>query len=359
MTFPNLPNKLITCLPPWCECSNDKANAPESEPVPTPFCLTVPHSIRRQSYLWDVLGNTDDLNDHALKERILPICREIQYFQEHDRGQLYGLSKKLVVKYGETAMRVIRRVWDLHLAYTSAPEIPGGDPGVFDQSTWLTAIRDVYAEDFKVANHDQVKKGVYITDVLVQERMDRIKRAEKEREVFAGMLEELTREPLEELPGFKATALGEAPLSSLRRCVSTADRFYELADEKEDILENGDESDMRYYQALQLWHVAARAAMSWEPRRVGTLQGVLKMYCDDILSRRKREKLARNAELREQLEAILGDTRGDQAGFGSEAEEGEESDEDEHGDGENDEDEDEDGDSSEDEDRPLFGHCNN
>ncbi|KAJ4267667.1 hypothetical protein NW762_003781 [Fusarium torreyae] len=330
MAPPKLPSKLLTCLPPWCEGADDEANSPESQPAPIPFCLTVPHSVLRKTTLWDELGNTDDLNNRGLKIRIENVCREIEHYQQHDDRELHGLSRTIIIKYGETAIRVMRRAWDLYLVHNSSPEIPGGDPGVFDQSTWLSTIRDTvlyrmhYAEDFKIANHNQISKGVYITDVLTQDHRDRVKRAELERKVFTSMLEELTQEPLDYLPGYKATALGEAPVAALRRCVETVNQFYEISDEKENILENDDEDDMRYYQALQLWHIAARAAMSWEPRRVGTLQGVLAMYCDDILRRRKIEKSKRNAELRQSLQAILGDTRGDQIGMGSVADESEE-----------------------------------
>ncbi|KAM0238358.1 hypothetical protein ACHAP5_008703 [Fusarium lateritium] len=365
MAPPELPSRVVTIIPPWCTMTIDEiSNSAESEPNPGPFCLTVPHSLRRGSRLWDVLGNTDEFDNRSLKRRIAPICDEIRYYQENDEDELYGLSKSIVIKYGETALRVIRRVWDLHLVYNHKPKIPGNDPGVFDQSTWLATIRDTvlyrmhYAEDFKVANHDQVRCGVYVTDVLVHEHRDRVERAIKEREVFAGMVEELTQDTLTHLPGFKATALGVPPLSSLKRCAETAEAFYVVSDEEEDILEDEDESDMRYYQAFQLWHVAARAAMTWEPRRPGSHQDVLSMYCDDILRRRKIEKSKRNAELREQLEAILGDTRGEQGGMGSEAAESESEIEYASQPEEEDEssDEDEEEEDSDDDDRPYFGH---
>jgi hypothetical protein len=207
-----------------------------------------------------------------------------------------------------------------------------------------------------VANHDQVKNGVYVTDVLVQEHRDRVERAIKEREGFTAMVQELTQDSLTHLPGYKATALGAPPLSSLKRCAETAEAFYVVSDEEEDILENEDESDMRYYQAFQLWHVAARAAMNWEPRRPGSHQDVLSMYCGDILRRRKIEKSKRNAELREQLEAILGDTRGEQGGMGSEAAESEGEIEFASEPEDEDESSDEDEEDSDDDDRPYFGH---
>ncbi|WZH43876.1 hypothetical protein QYS62_004887 [Fusarium acuminatum] len=368
MAPPDLPPKLVTIFPPWCTVTTDEiSNAAESEPAPSPFCLTVPHSLRRGSHLWEILGNTDGFDNRSLKRRIAPVCEEIRYYQENDKNELYGLSKSVVIKYGETALRVLRRVWDLHLVYNHKPKIPGNDPGVFDQSTWLATIRDTvlyrmhYAEDFKVASHDQVRNGVYVTDVLVQEHRDRVERAIKEREVFTAMVEELTQDSLTHLPGYKATALGAAPLQSLKRCAETAEAFYVVFDEEEDILENEDESDMRYYQAFQLWHIAARAAMNWEPRRPGAQLDVLSMYCEDILRRRKIEKSKRDAELREQLEAILGDTRGEQGGMGSEAaesgSENEFSSQPEDEDGSSDEDEDEEGEEdSDDDDRPIFGH---
>ncbi|KAF5003283.1 hypothetical protein FDECE_10183 [Fusarium decemcellulare] len=331
---PELPSKLTTCLPPWCDASKNEGNSPETEPAPRPFCLTVPHSVRRNTHLWDVLGIIDELSDRALKDHIDPLCREIKEFQKNDKEQMYGLSKLLVIKYGETAMRVIRRVWDLHLAFNTAPEIPGDDPGVFGQSEWLSTIRDVvlhrvhYTEDFNVANHDQVRKGVYITDVLTQEHADRAKRAQKEREVLLAMHVELTQEDINDnLPAYKATALREAPLLSLRRCIKTVEEFHILVpDEDEDIPTVEEEDKFRMHQAYQLWHVAARAAMTWEIRRYETLQSILPVYCADILHCRRREKRERDSNLREQLEAILGDTRGDQLGMESEESEQEDSD---------------------------------
>jgi hypothetical protein len=87
------------------------------------------------------------------------------------------------------------------------------------------------------------------------------------------------------------------------------------------------------------------------------------MYCSDILRRRKVEKRKRNSELRHQLEAILGDTRGDQIGFGSEVDAQEESEEDDSDDAQEDTDSDSDSDDSDedeedssDDDRPIFGH---
>ncbi|RBR22097.1 uncharacterized protein FIESC28_04602 [Fusarium coffeatum] len=355
---PPLPKRLITITPPWCEGA-DVANA--LEPTPEPFPLTVPHSTRRHTRLYDELRNYDELDNRALKNRVDALCAEILYWQEHDTETLHGLSKTIVIKYGETALRVIRRVWDLHLCYSHSPEIPGDDPGPFDQSTWLATIRDTvlyrshYAEDFKILNHDPTKKGIYITDVLVHEHRDRVERAAKEKEVFSGMFEEITQKNIIELPGHKATALGVAPLLGLRLCGETVEDFYRTIDEKEEILENEDEGDMRYYQAFQLWHIAARAALGWEPRRVGTVQGVLDMYCYDILRRRRFEKRKRNSELRQQLEAILGDTRGDQVGFGSEADDERNSEREETSESTSD-DSDEDEEDSSDDDRPVFGH---
>ncbi|GKU00403.1 hypothetical protein FLAG1_02521 [Fusarium langsethiae] len=363
---PELPKKLVTITPPWCEGA-EAANA--LGPAPIPFPLTVPHSTRRHTRLYDELHDIDELDNRGLKNRVDTLCAEIVYWQENDTATLHGLSKTIVIKYGETALRVIRRIWDLHLVYNHAPKIPGDDPGPFDQSTWLATIRDTvlyrmhvkYAEDYKVVNHDLANKGIYVTDVLAQEHRDRVERAAKEKEVFTAMFEELTQENLIELPGYKATALGVAPLLALRLCGETVEEFYKTSDEEENILENNDESDMHYYQAFQLWHIAARAAMGWEPRRVGTVQNVLNMYCHDILRRRRIEKRKRNSELRHQLEAILGDARGDQVGFGSEAD-AEEASEEEESDGHeedtdsNTDSSDEDEEDSSDDDRPIFGH---
>ncbi|CEI67251.1 hypothetical protein FVEN_g5840 [Fusarium venenatum] len=356
---PDLPKKLVTITPPWCEGA---AAANDLGPAPIPFPLTVPHSTRRHTRLYDELRDIDELDNRGLKIRVDALCAEILHWQENDTATLHGLSKIIVIKYGETALRVLHRIWDLHLVYNHTPKIPGDDPGPFDQTTWLTTIRDTvlyrmhvkYAEDYKVANHDQVNKGIYVTDVLVQDHRDRVERAAKEKEVFTAMFDELTQENLIELPEFKATALGVAPLLALRQCGETVEEFYKTSDEKENILENNDESEMQYYQAFQLWHIAARAAMCWEPRRIGTVQNVLNMYCHDILRRRRLEKRKRNSELRHQLESILGDTRGNQVGFGSEVGTQEEDSGPEEDTESSSSDEDEE--DSFDDDRPIFGH---
>ncbi|CAF3560572.1 unnamed protein product [Fusarium graminearum] len=372
---PELPKKLETITPPWCEGA-EAANAEALGPAPTPFALTVPHSTRRATHLYEELRHVDELDNRHLKTRVDALSEEILHWQETDSETIHGLSKVIVIKYGETAIRVIHRVWDLHLVYNRAPKIPGDDAGPFDQSSWLATIRDTVlyrmhvkdAEDYKVRSHGLQNNGsIYVTDVLVQEHRDRVERAAKEKEVLTAMFEELTQENLIELPGFKATALGVAPLLALRQCGETVEEFYKISDEKEDILENNDESDMRYYQSFQLWHIAARAAMGWEPRRVGTVQDVLNMYCYDILRRRRFEKRKRNSELRHQLEAILGDTRGDQVGFGSEDDAEEDNQEEENieeedsdGPGEPTDTEsgssDEEEEDSSDDDRPIFGH---
>ncbi|RSL55919.1 hypothetical protein CEP54_009147 [Fusarium duplospermum] len=302
------PLKLVTAYPPWCEDTDGK----DPEPTPQPFALTLPHVIRRNTHLYKVIGDMDDLTDKALKERLFPLCRELQDSQEQDQEQLHGLSKSLVAKYGECSIRVIRRTWDLYLALTTTPEIPGDDPGIFDQTEWLSAIRRVFADELQVLSKykEEGLNSSHVTDVLIQEQSDRIKRAEKEREVFQAMHNELTQENLEEMPAYKSTALGEAPLAALRRCIHTCQAFHQaLRNRGEEVIENDEEEIKWLYQAKQLWHIAGRAAMTWAPRRHGEIQGVLTTYCEDLLTRRRREGYERDAVLRAQLQAILGDTR--------------------------------------------------
>ena len=133
------PSKLVTAYPPWCE----DVGSQNPEPTPQPFALTLPHVIRRNTDLYKAIGEMDDLTDKALKERLIPLCCELQEYQEQDQEQVHGLSKALVAKYGECSIRVMRRTWDLYLALTTAPEIPGDDPGIFDQTEWLSSIRRV------------------------------------------------------------------------------------------------------------------------------------------------------------------------------------------------------------------------
>lgn len=133
------PSKLVTAYPPWCQDPGGQ----NPEPTPKPFALTLPHVIRRNTDLYMAVGDMDDLTDRALKDRLIPLCRELQEYQERDREQLHGLSQALVAKYGETSIRVIRRTWDLYLVLTTTPEIPGDDPGIFEQTEWLAGIRRV------------------------------------------------------------------------------------------------------------------------------------------------------------------------------------------------------------------------
>lgn len=136
---PKLPKRLVTITPPWCEGAEASNTL---EPPPSPFALTVPHSTRRHTHLYDELRDIDELANRALKNRVDSLCAEIVYWQENDHETLYGLSKTIVILYGEAALRVIRRLWDLHIVYNHCPKIPGNDPGPFDQSTWLATIRD-------------------------------------------------------------------------------------------------------------------------------------------------------------------------------------------------------------------------
>ncbi|KAF4452733.1 hypothetical protein F53441_4444 [Fusarium austroafricanum] len=303
MDLLGLPLKLVTVR---FEDADNKSNFHESEPPPGSFCLTVPHAMRRNTHLWEEIGNTDDLDNSALKKRIGPICEEVAYYQKHDKDKMYGLPKTIVIKYGETALRVIHRVWDLNLVYSSRVEIPGNDAGDFGPGTWLAA----YAEDYKIANHDQVKKGVYITDVLSREHQDRVERAKKQREIFSWIMEDLSQAPQDILPSYRNTAI-----KTLGHCADTVDAFYDIFDEKGDADDEDkpirkiiptSEFDIRSNQAYQLWHIAARAAMTWEPCRVTTFQGIVRMYCKDIVRRRKREKRLQDAKLRNQSDGALG-----------------------------------------------------
>lgn len=130
------------------------------------------------------------------------------------------------------------------------------------------------------------------------------------------MHDELTQEGIEDMPAWKGTAMGESPLSAIRRCVYTAGVFHQaLRNMGEEVIENDDDDEnVRWlYQAKQLWHVAGRACISWAPRRHGEIQGILTTYCQDLISPRRREGYERDAGLRAQLEAIVGDTLHDNA----------------------------------------------
>ncbi|KAH7011466.1 hypothetical protein EDB80DRAFT_876127 [Ilyonectria destructans] len=89
-----------------------------------------------------------ELNDRGVQDRILPICREIYtaYHSEADGEQFYGVPVKLLRKFGEISLRVLHRVWDLHLAYTTTPYVPGHEPGygpgLFSDNFFAT-MRDV------------------------------------------------------------------------------------------------------------------------------------------------------------------------------------------------------------------------
>lgn len=140
MSPPELPSKLVTV--PWCEALNVEAYSRRSEPSPVPFALTVPHAIIRNTHLYNQLRYAEELDNRSLKDVIGPLCEEIAQYQKQDNNEMYGLSKTIVIKYGETSLRVIRRMWDLNLVYNSRPEIPGDIPLVFAQGTWSATLRD-------------------------------------------------------------------------------------------------------------------------------------------------------------------------------------------------------------------------
>ncbi|KAF5699882.1 hypothetical protein FMUND_14560 [Fusarium mundagurra] len=350
MSPPVLPSNLVTV--PWSEALNDEVDSRGSESSSGPFALTVPHAIIRNTHLYNQLRYAEDLDNRSLKNVIASLCSEIAHYQKQDNNEMYGLSKTIVIKYGETSLRVIRRMWDLNMVYNSRPEVPGDIPLVFAQGTWSGTLRDTvlyrmhYAEDFKIANHNQFKNGAYVTDVLTQDHRDRVERAAKEREVLSAVWQEVTENSKLKLSS--STCLGMTKESALKLCIETVETFHEtldrVSDDKEYELYVGDTEEVHRHQARQLLHIAVRAAANWEPRQPGSPDNILAMYCEDMLRRRRNEIRKQNAELRTQLEAILGDTRGAQVGMGS--------------DGESEYDSDDESEQSEDSDLPMFGHYN-
>ncbi|EGU82807.1 hypothetical protein FOPG_03044 [Fusarium oxysporum f. sp. conglutinans race 2 54008] len=351
MSPPELPSKLVTV--PWSEGLNVEAYSRRPEPSPGPFALTVPHAIIRNTHLYNQLRYAKELDNRSLKDVIGPLCEEIAQYQKQDSNEMYGLSKTIVIKYGETSLRVIRRMWDLSLVYNSRPEIPGDIPLVFAQGTWSGTLCDTvlyrmhYAEDFKIANHNQFMNGAYITNVLTQDHRDRVERAAEEREVLSAVWQEVTGNSK---PKFSiSTSLGMTKESALELCIETVETFHEtldrISDDKEYELHKGDTEEIHHHQARQLLHIAARAAANWESRQPGSSDNILSVYCEDMLRRRRNEIRKQNAELRQQLEAILGDTRGGQVGMGS--------------DGESEYDSDDESEESDDSDLPMFDHYDN
>ncbi|RKK77021.1 hypothetical protein BFJ69_g6525 [Fusarium oxysporum] len=351
MSPPELPSKLVTV--PWSEGLNVEAYSRRSEPSPGPFALTVPHAIIRNTHLYNQLRYAKELDNRSLKDVIGPLCEEIAQYQKQDSNEMYGFSKTIVIKYGETSLRVIRRMWDLNLVYNSRPEIPGDIPLVFAQGTWSGTLCDTvlyrmhYAEDFKIANHNQFMNGAYITDVLTQDHRDRVERAAEEREVLSAVWQEVTGNSK---PRFSiSTSLGMTKESALELCIETVETFHEtldrISDDKEYELHKGDTEEIHHHQARQLLHIAARAAANWESRQPGSSDNILAVYCEDMLRRRRNEIRKQNAELRQQLEAILGDTRGGQVGMGS--------------DGESEYDSDDESEEFDDSDLPMFDHYDN
>ncbi|PNP80655.1 hypothetical protein FNYG_06254 [Fusarium nygamai] len=336
MSPPELPSKLVTV--PWSEALSGEANSRRSESSPGPFALTVPHAIIRNTHLYNQLRYAEDLDNRSLKDVIAPLCQEIAHIQKQDNNEMYGLSKTVIIKYGETSLRVIRRMLDLNLVYNSRPEIPGDIPLVFAQGTWSGTLRDT------VLYRMHFKNGAYVTDVLTQDHRDRVERAAKEREVLSAVWQEVTESS--KLKFSSSACLGMAKESALELCLETVETFHEtldrVSDDKEYELYVGDTEEVHRHQARQLLHIAVRAAANWEPRQPGSSDNILAMYCEDMLRRRRNDIRKQNAELRQQLEAILGDTRGGQVGMGS--------------DGESEYDSDDESEDPEDSDLPMFGH---
>jgi hypothetical protein len=189
--------------------------------------------------------------------------------------------------------------------------------------------------------------GVYVTDVLTQDHRDRVERVAKEREVLSAAWQEVTENSAFECSS--STSLGMTKESALELCIETVESFHETSDriafDTEYGLQEGDVEEIQHRQARQLLHVAARAAANWEPRQPGSSDNILVVYCEDMLRRRRNEIRKQNAELRRELKAILGDTRGGQVGMGS--------------DGESEYDSDDESEESDDSDLPMFDHYEN
>ncbi|KAF4341352.1 hypothetical protein FBEOM_4701 [Fusarium beomiforme] len=314
MPPPELPSRLVTV--PWCEVINPGAHSHKSEPSPGHFRLTVPHAIIRNTHLYNQLRYSEELDNRSLKDIIDPLREEIAYHQAHDKNEMYGLSKTIVIKYGETSLRIIRRIWDLNLVYSSRPEVPGDLSFTFAERTWAGTLRDTVMYHMHIANHDQFKHGVYITDVLARDHDDRMGLATKEREVLSAVWEEINFGGVSWESS--ASSLGMTYESAVKLSSETVETFQEtsreISEEKRDWFDMG---EILRRQTAQLLNIAAQAAENWEPRRHGSCDNILAIYYEDMIRRRKNDNRKQNEELRKQLEAVLGDTRGGQVGMGS------------------------------------------
>ncbi|KPM39036.1 hypothetical protein AK830_g7487 [Neonectria ditissima] len=136
-----LPTHLETCVPPWYENGGSGQTSPIA---PEPFKLRFRHVRSRDTTLWDALRDMPDLNDAGLRERILPACREIwtAYHGEGSGEQMHGVPVALLRKFGEISLRVMHRTWELHLAFTTTPQVPGSDPRYISKHEFMAAVRN-------------------------------------------------------------------------------------------------------------------------------------------------------------------------------------------------------------------------
>ncbi|KAH7148462.1 hypothetical protein EDB81DRAFT_932869 [Dactylonectria macrodidyma] len=285
-----LPSELVTCHPVWCPPPNVHA--------PKPFPLRFPHVRSRETSLWDALRDIDEINDRTLQERILPLCREMEAAYHYEDGQkrVHGMPVELVRKFGEISIRLLRRVWDMHLAYTTTPHVPGYEPGYggdlgpgFFDSSFNATLRDVvmkrlhYADDVKAAQHTE---GPYETDVLAQHLNDQHERTVEEHRVLAALYEEVGKEYPNIVTVKQQDVLKENPALSMRRCSETVDTFYRIHHEEE-----YDSMRTREKHKHVLRNVATRALdpeHGWEVRQEESpLESVLSSFCYDIVEMRK------------------------------------------------------------------------
>ncbi|KAH7149210.1 hypothetical protein B0J13DRAFT_662994 [Dactylonectria estremocensis] len=289
-----LPSELVTSHPAWIP--------PPAVHGPDPFPLRFPHVRSSNTSLWDALHDMDDINNRALQERILPLCREMEAAYHYEAGEkrAHGMPVALVRKFGETSIRLLRRVWDMHLAYTTTPHVPGVEPGYggdlgpgFFDSSFNIAIRDVvlkrlhYTDDIMAAQAQDAGE-LYFTDVLSQHLNDCHERALEERRVLAALYEEVGRRLPNQLTQKKFAALGETPLLVWRRCDDTVFDFHHIHRE---VVDECQLIWTRENQKFVLRNIVARAVdpeLGWESsRQEGSMDSVLSAICDDILETRR------------------------------------------------------------------------
>ncbi|KAF7549589.1 hypothetical protein G7046_g8297 [Stylonectria norvegica] len=100
--------------------------------------LQLPAVPLTESSLWRALDGFERKSDAEKRQLIASAATEIEAEYAQDGEGLHRMPKSLLLKHGETAYHVLRRVWYLHLAYTTTPRLPGPE---INEDSFISTLR--------------------------------------------------------------------------------------------------------------------------------------------------------------------------------------------------------------------------